>query len=97
MTTVWRDWASYRRFQKLPAPARRVAFYSETQQDWHHLQPPIDFLIGSWVHVASLPRYAGHHGRAAGRTRRGHGKARTEGGAGSQVATSSQIGPPSTT
>jgi CDP-glycerol:poly(glycerophosphate) glycerophosphotransferase len=42
---MWRDWTSYRRFQKLPPRDRNIVFYSETHQDWHHLQPLIDFLI----------------------------------------------------
>ena len=42
---IWQDWKSYRRFQELPARDRSIVFYSETYQDWHHLQPLIDFLI----------------------------------------------------
>jgi YidC/Oxa1 family membrane protein insertase len=42
---IWQDWISYRRFQKLPPHDRRIVFYSESDQDWHHLQPLIDFLI----------------------------------------------------
>ena len=42
--TIWRDWSSYRRFQKLPPRDRNIVFYSETHQDWHHLQPLMDFL-----------------------------------------------------
>ena len=42
---MWQDWTSYRRFQKLPPRDRNIVFYSETHQDWHHLQPLIDFLI----------------------------------------------------
>src|SRR6266498_1274771 len=43
--TTWQAWASYRRFQKLPPRDRSIVFYSETHQDWHHLQPLIDFLV----------------------------------------------------
>jgi YidC/Oxa1 family membrane protein insertase len=57
--TVWQDWRDYRRFQKLPSRDRNIVFYSETHQDWHHLQPLIDFLIhplGRTVcHVTSEP------------------------------------------
>lgn len=42
---LWEDWKSCRRFQKLPPRDRSIVFYSETYQDWHHLQPLIDFLI----------------------------------------------------
>ena len=41
---MWQDWTSYRRFQKLLPRDRNIVFYSETHQDWHHLQPLIDFL-----------------------------------------------------
>jgi YidC/Oxa1 family membrane protein insertase len=57
--SIWQDWTSYRRFQKLPPADRRIVFYSETHQDWHHLQPLIDFLIGELgrtvCHVTSEP------------------------------------------
>src|SRR5215510_9262614 len=56
---TWQDWTNYRRFQKLPARDRNIVFYSETHQDWHHLQPLIDFLTGhlsrSVCHVTSEP------------------------------------------
>jgi YidC/Oxa1 family membrane protein insertase len=42
---IWEDWKSYRRFQGLPSRDRSIVFYSETYQDWHHLQPLIDFLV----------------------------------------------------
>ena len=42
---LWQDWRSYRRFQNLPPSERNIVFYSETHQDWHHLQPLIEFLI----------------------------------------------------
>ena len=57
--TPWRDWSSCRRFQKLPARDRSIVFYSETHQDWHHLQPLIDFLVERLArtvcHVTSEP------------------------------------------
>lgn len=56
---IWQDWTSCRRFQKLPARDRNLVFYSETHQDWHHLQPLIDVLIGplgrTVCHVTSEP------------------------------------------
>ena len=42
--TVWQDWRDFRRFRALPPGDRNIVFYSETHQDWHHLQPLIDFL-----------------------------------------------------
>ena len=44
MVRIWQDWNSYRRFRQLPPRDRNVVFYSETHQDWHHLQPLIEFL-----------------------------------------------------
>jgi YidC/Oxa1 family membrane protein insertase len=56
---AWQNWRSYRRFQKLPPHDRSIVFYSETHQDWHHLQPLIDFLVGPLgrrvCHVTSEP------------------------------------------
>jgi YidC/Oxa1 family membrane protein insertase len=56
---LWQDWQSYRRFQKLAARDRNIVFYSETSQDWHHLQPLIDFLVDrlsrTVCHVTSDP------------------------------------------
>jgi YidC/Oxa1 family membrane protein insertase len=56
---VWQDWSNYRRFQKLPPADRNIVFYSETHQDWHHLQPLIDFLTErlsrTVCHVTSEP------------------------------------------
>src|SRR5215510_10989106 len=68
---IWEHWKSYRRFRVLPADERRIVFYSETHQDWHHLQPLIDTLTGSLsrtvCHVTSestvpLPSSTGAHG-----------------------------------
>ena len=56
---LWRDWKTCRAFQKLPPGERSIVFYSETSQDWHHLQPLIDFLIGrlsrTVCHITSEP------------------------------------------
>src|SRR5258705_2150283 len=41
---IWREWSSYRRFQKLPSRDRNIVFYSETHQDWHHLRPLSSFV-----------------------------------------------------
>ena len=43
--SMWQDWKSYRRFQRLAPRDRSIVFYSETYQDWHHLQPLIEFLV----------------------------------------------------
>ncbi len=56
---LWQDWQSYRRFEKLPPRDRSIVFYSETHQDWHQLQPLIDFLVErlsrTVCHVTSEP------------------------------------------
>src|SRR5215467_14121318 len=56
---LWRGWRDFRRFQTLPARDRNIVFYSETRQDWHHLQPLIDFLVErlsrAVCHVTSEP------------------------------------------
>ena len=56
---MWQDWKSLRRFHKLPPRDRSIVFYSETHQDWHHLQPLIDFLVErlsrTVCHVTSDP------------------------------------------
>jgi len=57
--SMWQDWKSLRRFHKLPPRDRSIVFYSETHQDWHHLQPLIDFLVErlsrTVCHVTSDP------------------------------------------
>ena len=57
--SMWQEWGSFRRFQKLPARDRNIVFYSETHQDWHHLQPLIEFLTTrlsrTVCHVTSEP------------------------------------------
>ena len=69
--SMWLDWKNYRRFQRLPPRDRNIVFYSETHQDWHHLQPLIDFLTERLTrtvcHVTSdstvpLPSAPGLHG-----------------------------------
>ena len=69
--SMWQDWKSFRRFQRLPPGDRNIVFYSETHQDWHHLQPLIEFLTErlsrTVCHVTSepvvpLPSAPGLHG-----------------------------------
>src|SRR5215470_8506235 len=60
--TVWANWRNYRAFRAVPSRERRIVFYSETHQDWHHLQPLIDHLAGplsrTVCHVTSEPSVA---------------------------------------
>jgi len=44
--TLWHDWRAYRRFSALPPRDRAIVFYSESRQDWHHLDPLIEALTG---------------------------------------------------
>ncbi len=59
---VWQDWRDFRRFRALPPRDRNIVFYSETHQDWHHLQPLIDFLTErlsrTVCHISSEPTVA---------------------------------------
>jgi CDP-glycerol glycerophosphotransferase (TagB/SpsB family) len=38
------SWTAWRRFARSPAAWRRIVFYSESGQDWHHFQPVIEAL-----------------------------------------------------
>jgi hypothetical protein len=66
----WQDWRSYRRFQRLPPGDRSIVFYSETHQDWHHLEPLIAFLVQrlgrSVCHVTSERRVSWPSAAVAG-------------------------------
>jgi len=44
VTTLLQNWRSYRAFTALPRARRRIVFYSESGQDWHHFAPVIDAL-----------------------------------------------------
>jgi CDP-Glycerol:Poly(glycerophosphate) glycerophosphotransferase len=59
---TWQDWQSYCRFKALPPRDRSIVVYSESYQDWHHLQPLIDFLVERLsrpvCHVTSEPAVA---------------------------------------
>jgi hypothetical protein len=37
-------WRDYRAFRKLPVGERRLVYYSESAQDWHHIEPVIGYL-----------------------------------------------------
>ena len=42
----------YGRFRNLPARKRRIVFYSESGQDWHHFEPVIEELTGRRGEIA---------------------------------------------
>lgn len=39
-----KNWRDYRAFNALPRERKRIVFYSESAQDWHHFEPLIDYL-----------------------------------------------------
>jgi hypothetical protein len=44
MLQALRNWRSYRAFKALPRARKRIVFYSESGQDWHHFAPVINHL-----------------------------------------------------
>jgi hypothetical protein len=44
MFKALQHWRSYRAFKALPRLAKRIVFYSESGQDWHHFAPVINEL-----------------------------------------------------
>ncbi len=38
-------WKGYQQFKKLPASQKEIVFYSESGQDWHHLNPYIKNIV----------------------------------------------------
>lgn len=65
MAGFLREWRDYRRFRRLPAPARHIVLYSESGQDWHHFQPIVSHLTGVLgervCYVSSDPADPGLH------------------------------------
>ena len=57
------NWRQYRAFKKLSLDERRIVFFSESAQDWHHHAPVIDELTGklgrSICYVGSDPTDSG--------------------------------------
>ncbi|MDT0635030.1 CDP-glycerol glycerophosphotransferase family protein [Spectribacter hydrogenooxidans] len=57
---LWADWRGWRAFRRLPASARRIVFYAESGQDWHHLRPLVERLADAHdspcCYVTSDPR-----------------------------------------
>ena len=39
-----KNWRDYQAFKALPRERKRIVFYSESAQDWHHFEPVIDYL-----------------------------------------------------
>lgn len=59
------NWQQYRAFKRLPREQRRIVFFSESAQDWHHHATVIGELTGrlgrSVCYVASDPADPGLH------------------------------------
>jgi len=57
------NWRAYRAFKALPHDSKRIVFYSESGQDWHHFEPVIDALTRdlkeSVVYLTSDPQDPG--------------------------------------
>ena len=45
MKTFFKEFQGYRAYKKLPKSYKKVVFYSESFQDWHHLKPLLNALL----------------------------------------------------
>jgi len=63
MLHALRNWRAYRAFRALPRERKRIVFYSESGQDWHHFAPVIhhltDVLGEEVVYLTSDPEDPG--------------------------------------
>jgi YidC/Oxa1 family membrane protein insertase len=63
--TFFRCWRQYRAFRRLPRRERRIVFYAESGQDWHHWRDVIRYLTGELgetiCYVSSDPTDPGLH------------------------------------
>jgi len=44
MFQAFKNWRAYKRFSSLPRERKKIVFYSESGQDWHHFAPVINYL-----------------------------------------------------
>jgi hypothetical protein len=65
MLQALRNWRSYRAFKALPRAQKRIVFYSESGQDWHHFSPVINHITHvcgeQAVYLSSDPDDPGLH------------------------------------
>lgn len=65
MLQALQDWRGYRAFKALPRTSKRIVFYSESGQDWHHFAPIINHLTRALaedvVYLTSDPDDQGLH------------------------------------
>lgn len=63
MLQALHNWRAYRAFKALPRERKRIVFYSESRQDWHHFSPVIhhltDVLGEEVVYLTSDPEDPG--------------------------------------
>ena len=51
MKTFFKEFQGYRAYKKLPKSYKKVVFYSESFQDWHHLKPLLNTLLDDDIAV----------------------------------------------
>ena len=51
MKTFFKEFQGYRTYKKLPKSYKKVVFYSESFQDWHHLKPLLNALLDDDIAV----------------------------------------------
>ena len=51
MKTFLKEFQGYRAYKKLPKSYKKVVFYSESFQDWHHLKPLLNALLDEDIAV----------------------------------------------
>ena len=51
MKTFFKEFQGYRAYKKLPKSYKKVVFYSESFQDWHHLKPILNALLDEDIAV----------------------------------------------
>ena len=51
MKTFFKEFQGYRAYKKLPKSYKKVVFYSESSQDWHHLKPLLNALLDEDIAV----------------------------------------------
>ncbi|HJL80895.1 MAG: CDP-glycerol glycerophosphotransferase family protein [Gammaproteobacteria bacterium] len=49
MTTFFKGYQGYRTYKKLPKSFKKIVFYSESFQDWHHLKPLLNTLLNQEI------------------------------------------------
>ena len=65
MFEALKNWRAYKRFSSLPRECKKIVFYSESGQDWHHFEPVINYLTRQMgeqvIYLTSDPDDLGLH------------------------------------